>query len=213
MKISLTNSKLGAQIPSVNLPAIITCRENAPCSHLCYACKGNFRYPNVKKTHLDNLQHYQNDPEGYFDSIIDFLNNGLTSYRFLRWHSSGDIVDLRYFEGMVHVAKACPQTKFLCFTKKFEIVNKFCDRELIEYDNPDETILPTNLRIVFSMWDEKFNFCVANPYRFPTTWVRFKDGSMDDKIPETAIPCIGKCYQCQSCWSLQPGQSTYFNQH
>lgn len=213
MKISITNSKLGNQIPSVNLPAIITCRENAPCSKLCYARKGNFQFPNVKKSHLENLEHYQRNPIEFFDEIIDFLNNGLTSYRFLRFHSSGDIPDMEYLEGMVKVAKACPQTKFLCFTKKFELVNKYCDRQLIEYKNPEEIILPKNLRIVFSMWNDEYNQTVKNPYNFPTTWVRFCDGSMDNKIPEMAIPCIGTCYKCLSCWSLQPGQSTVFHQH
>lgn len=212
MKISLTNSKLGGQIPSINLPPIITCRKNAPCSHLCYARKGNFCYANVKKSHLENLRHYQENPKNFFDTIIAKLN-GLTTYKFFRWHSAGDIVDMQYLEGMVRVAKECPQTKFLCFTKKWELVNQYCDKQLIDYVNPEETILPTNLRIVFSMWDNDYNQTVKNPYKFPTTWVRFKDGSVDQLIPETSLPCTGKCYECVACWTLQPGQSTVFKQH
>lgn len=207
MKISITNSKLGGQIPSINLPPIITCRHNAPCAHLCYARKGNFCYANVKKSHLDNLNHYLQNPESYFDSIIAYLN-GLTTYRFFRWHSSGDIVDAQYLEGIIKVANKCPQTKFLVFTKQFEIVNNY----FIERSH-GLAILPKNLRIVFSMWDKEFNKTVDNLFEFPTTWVRFKDGSVDDAIPETALPCVGKCYECVACWDLRQGQSTVFKQH
>ena len=48
MKISITNSKLGAKIPALNLPALKTCRAGAPCRKGCYALKGNWLYANVK---------------------------------------------------------------------------------------------------------------------------------------------------------------------
>ena len=46
--ISTTNSKLGSFIPSFNFPPIVTCRKDAPCKKMCYACKGNFMFKNVK---------------------------------------------------------------------------------------------------------------------------------------------------------------------
>lgn len=204
MKISLTNSKLGAQIPSINLPPIITCRKNAPCSHLCYACKGNFCYPNVKKSQLDNLNHYKTNPEDYFQQIVKFLTTGLVTYKYFRWHSAGDIPDSQYLYKMIEVACVCPEVKFLAFTKQFEIVNNIINE--IGIDN-----FPNNLKIVFSMWDKDYK--VDNPYDFPTTWVDFKDKSKNPQIPELSIPCIGKCYECQSCWSLHKGQSVVFHQH
>lgn len=212
MKISLTNSKLGGQIPSVNLPPILTCRKNAPCSSLCYARKGNFCYANVKKSHLDNLEHYQKNPKNYFDSIIAFLN-GLTVYKLFRWHSAGDIVDMQYLEGIIRVANECPQTKFLCFTKKWELVNRYCKENSINIDENYGPLLPSNLKIVFSMWDKEYNNTVENPYNFPTTWVYFKDKIKNGDIPETAFPCTGKCYECFACWNLGEGCSTVFKQH
>lgn len=201
IKISTTNTKLSGQIPSVNLPPIQTCRHNAPCRHLCYATKGNFTFPNVKESHLNNLACFINDPKQYFDDIIAYLN-GLVSYRYFRYHSSGDIVNEEYFEGMVRVAKKCKSVKFLCFTKKFEIVNNYLAK--------GEKI-PSNLHIVFSAWDKEFK--VDNPYNLPMTYVDFKDTSKNPEIPELAIPCIGKCYECQACWSLKKGQSVVFHQH
>ena len=39
--ISTTNEKLGGQIASINMPAGVTCRSDAPCARLCYAMRGN----------------------------------------------------------------------------------------------------------------------------------------------------------------------------
>lgn len=201
MKISITNSKLGGKIPSLNLPPLITCVENAPCAKLCYARKGNWRYDNVKKSHLNNLDHFKTNQEDFFNSIINYLNNDDVVYKFFRWHSSGDIVNLTYLMGMVRVAKMCPQTKFLAFTKKFDLVN--CYLSINQ--------LPNNLKIVFSAWDK--DFAVSNPYNLPITYVSFKDTQRNPSIPEFAIPCVGKCYECKACWSLEKGQSVVFNQH
>lgn len=199
--ISKTNTKLSGQIPSVNLPAIKTCRHDAPCKHLCYATRGNFTFPNVKQSHINNLACFIDNPDAYFDDIIAFLN-GLVSYRYFRWHSSGDIVNADYLRGMIKVAKKCKSVKFLCFTKKFEIVN--------DYLKSGEKI-PNNLHIVFSAWDK--DFIVNNPYNLPMTFVDFKDSSKNPAIPELSIPCVGKCYECQACWSLKKGQSVVFHQH
>ena len=201
VRISTTNTKLSGQIPSVNLPPIRTCRKNAPCSHLCYATKGNFTFPNVKESHINNLACFIDNPKKYFDDIIAYLN-GLVSYRYFRYHSSGDIVNEEYFEGMIRVAKKCKSVKFLCFTKKFEIINNYL---------ANGGKIPSNLHIVFSAWDK--NFKVDNPYNLPMTYVDFKNKELNPNIPELAIPCVGKCYECQSCWSLQKGQSVVFHQH
>lgn len=202
MKISLTNSKLGGAIPSINLPPLQTCRENAPCAKLCYARKGNWTYNNVKKSHLNNLEHFKTNSEDFFNEIIKTLNNGDILYRFFRWHSSGDIPNLTYLMGMVRVARECPQTKFLAFTKKFELVNMYLSINVE---------LPSNLKIVYSAWDK--NFEVPNPYNLPVTYVMFKNEEDNPQIPEFAIPCVGKCYQCKSCWTLERGQSVVFKQH
>ena len=201
VKISTTNSKLSGQIPSVNLPPIKTCRYDAPCKHLCYATKGHFLYSNVKESHIHNLACFVDNPQKYFDDIIEFLN-GLVSYRYFRYHSSGDIINDEYFKGMVRVAKKCKSVKFLCFTKKFEIVNRYL---------ATGAKIPSNLHIVFSAWDK--NFLIENPYNFPMTFVDFKDKSKNPDIPELAIPCSGNCPECLACWSLKKGQSVVFHQH
>ena len=200
--ISKTNSKLGGFIPSINLPAGLTCRDDAPCQKGCYAKKGNWLYKNVQASLKNNYDAYMENADEYFNHIIKELNNGDITYKFFRWHSSGDIVNLKYLKGIIRVAEACPQTKFLCFTKKFNLVNMY-----LEF-NPN---IPENLKIVFSAWSKDFK--VNNPHNLPVTYVNFKNADKNPDIPEYAIPCVGKCYECKACWSLVNGQSVVFNQH
>ena len=195
--ISHKNSKLGADIPSLNLPPVLTCRPDAPCFAKCYARKGRFRFENVKRSMADNLDAYEADPDFFFK----FVSASTRFHRFFRWHSAGDIVDGRYLAGMVQVAKENPETRYLAFTKRFDIVNAYVD-------NGNE--IPENLRIVFSGWDE--NFEVDNPHNFPVNYVRFKKGC-NAHVPQDAIPCGGKCYECVACWQLKKGQTVYFDEH
>lgn len=199
MRITNGNSKLSASIPSINLPAGITCRKDAPCCKGCYAKKGTFLYKGVQQCYMENLEHFKRDAKDYFDSIIRNLTNGLVIYRYVRWHSSGDIVDYNYLDGMCRVAEACKEINFLCFTKQYEMINKwvlFGDK------------IPKNLHIVFSGWDENWHF--DNPYNFPVAWVRFKGDKRDFS---NAKQCTGKCYECMECWKLKKGESVVFDKH
>lgn len=202
VKISKTNSKLGAQIPSVSLLPQLSCRPDAPCAKGCYGKKGNFLYPNVQLPQKENYEAFINDSEAYFNDIIKELNDPLITYKFFRWHTVGDIVNDEYFQGMIKVANKCKQVKFLCFTKKFDIVNNFV---------ANGGKIPSNLRIVFSAWHKAFK--VDNPYNFPVAYVFFKKAELNPDIPDLAIPCKGHCPDCLACWSLNKGQSVYFNQH
>lgn len=196
--ISTQNRKLGMTIPSINLPAITTCRANAPCKKGCYACKGTFLYSNVQKSMQNNLDIYKTSPKAYFSQIQGYLQ--MIPFKHFRYHSSGDIVDMQYLELMVETAKICKETKFLCFTKKYEIVNEYLKKHR----------LPKNLNIVFSAWGY---FIPENPHNLPMTYVKFGKGESDKLIPQNAVECSGNCETCFACWNLQKKQSIYFNKH
>lgn len=139
------------------------------------------------------------DSDDYFDTIIKQLKQPLVIYKYVRWHSSGDIVDIKYLNGMCRVAHNCKQIKFLCFTKKYEIVNEYLSKG---------AVIPPNLKIVFSGWDESWHF--DNPYKLPVALVRFKNDKRDfSKCKE----CSGKCYECVACWKLKNGQTVVFDLH
>lgn len=200
VKISTTNSKLGL-IPSVNLPPITTCRPNCPCAKDCYATKGRFRFPNVKDSLANNYNLYLQDPAKYFAEIKHAINNGMISYAYFRWHAAGDFVDRIYFEGVVKVAEELPNTSFLAFTKKFEIVNEFIH---------NGGTIPKNLHIVFSAWGDEFK--IENPYSFPVAYVRFKN-SENKTVPSYAEECSGDCTNCLKCWNVKSGEAVVFNKH
>ena len=201
VKISRSNSKLGI-IPSVNLPPVTTCRTDAPCAKECYAMKGRFRFAGVKENMTSNYELYRSNPEEYFDGIKNAINNGFVSYSYFRWHAAGDIVDKQYFDNMVKIAEELPQTSFLAFTKKYELVN--------EYIKSGE-VIPPNLHIVFSAWGSAL--ALDNPYEFPVAYVRFKCDTENRDIPDSAVECSGNCTTCLQCWNIGHGESVVFNKH
>lgn len=195
--ITHNNSKLGGEIPSVSMPVGVTCRHDAPCFKKCYARKGRMAFPAAKNAYAANYEIYRNDPSFFFHYISVMTR----FHRYFRWHAAGDIVDDEYFAGMVKVANENPETKYLAFTKKFDIVNRYLDAG---------NKLPDNLRIVFSGWDKTFK--VDNPHNLPVAYIKLKNGN-NCHIPEDSIPCGGKCYECIACWQLVKGQSVFFEEH
>lgn len=200
VNVTSTDAKLGMSILQINLPVAVSCRKDAPCYSLCYASHSfHYRAQNVRDCYMQNYNTYKEDSTFFFNSIIE--KTRLAKY--VRWHSSGDIVDGAYFAGMVKVARANKGTFFLAFTKKFDIVN--------DYLKEHSGRLPRNLKIVFSAWDKDFK--VDNPYNLPIAYIDFKDKSKNPVIPATAIPCLGLCYKCLGCWSLPKGGAVCFHQH
>ena len=202
--VSNSNSKLGKKIATFNFPAGWTCNPDAPCNRPgspCYAKKGRFCFKKVKDCNTQNLMAYKSDPKRFWKIVS--AESG--QYEFFRWFSSGDIVDAAFFEGMVKVAKENPNTKYLCFTKQYKIVNAYCEHHRI----------PKNLTVVYSTWG---TWMPENPKKFPMTYVKFKhDEEANKLIPKKAIECSGYCGECvysnASCWALKKGESVYFNEH
>lgn len=219
VKISKGNSKLGA-IPSVSLPSIKTCRQCA-CQEKCYAQKLERLRPAVRNAYQHNLEVLQKDPETYWREV----EASIMMSRFFRFHVSGDIPSMEYFAKMVEVAKRNHHCEILCFTKKYEIVNKHIENlEMLKYATlvfPDcmlakpantDPVIPANLHIIYSGW---VGLEMDNPHSLPEAHVRYRDGSTTAR--EDAIECGGNCTECAltegGCWNLQKGQQVVFNEH
>lgn len=192
VKISQKNTKMG-KVPSISLAPIVTCREDAPCKKDCYAMKAYRMYKATKNAYDHNTFLYKDNPKEFEESLVSQLkNDGL-----FRFHVAGDIIDDSYFSMMVRVANAKPNVKFLAFTKKYEIINEYTGD------------IPSNLSIVFSGWK---GLVFTNPKQLPTAW--FKDPKdLDERIPERAIICSGKCDECKVCWNLKNNESVVFEKH
>lgn len=200
MKVSISkgNAKMGA-IPSVSLPPIITCPQNAPCAKKCYAMKLCRLYPTVRKAYENNLEILRTDRNEYFTQVF----NAVRMARYFRFHVAGDIPDLDYFEKMVAVALDNPHTEILAFTKQYAIVNTYIQNHL-------PLFLPPNLHIIFSEWG---NTPIPNPYNLPTAAVIFKGETPQDNWKV----CGGNCAECAcrgvGCWELKHGETIAFYEH
>lgn len=198
IKISNGNLKMG-RIPSVSLPAGLTCRANCACQTKCYARKIARLRPTVREAYKTNFDVLKNHPDTYWREV----EAAIMLSRYFRYHVSGDIVDDLYFYKMVEISIRNPHCQILCFTKKYEIVNQFIK-------NGGE--IPSSFHVIFSVW-RGMNF--ENPYHLPEAHVRYRDGTTTANM--SAHECSGNCANCATikngCWSLKNGEQIVFNEH
>lgn len=196
--ISNGNSKMG-QIPSVSLPSGVTCRNDCECCKKCYAKKLERLRPNVRNSYRRNFELLNCAPEVYWREVEAVIMLS----RFFRFHVSGDIPNGEYFKKMVEVAERNPHCQILCFTKKYDIVNKWFD---------EGNTIPDNLHVLMSAWR---GLEMDNPYNLPEAHVRYRDGSTTAR--STAKHCGGNCTTCAitvgGCWSLLNGEQVVFDEH
>lgn len=196
VSISKGNSKMGA-IPSVSLPACITCNPNAPCFKLCYAAKISRLYSTVKSAYDRNLDILNTDTARYWEQV----KQGAKMARYFRFHVSGDIPSSAYLVEMVKLARDLPHTTFLAFTKQYQIVNEFLK---------NVGAIPENLKIILSNWGA---WKCANPYNLPVCEIILKG---NDPAPDWKI-CGGNCTECAcrgiGCWELKNGETIAIYQH
>ena len=198
--ISYGNRKMGA-IPSVSIPPYITCPAECrgTCDGKCYAGKLCGIYSSVATTYAKNLAIFRVNSAEYFRQI----SNVSRLYKWFRWHVSGDIVNALYFAGMVQVAKENPGTKYLAFTKRYNVVNEWV---------AENGELPENLVVLFSGWT---NLKPDNPHNLPETNV-FGNKEQKEPRPEWLI-CGGNCAECCcrgcGCWKAEKGETIAFKIH
>lgn len=198
IKISSGNAKLGS-IPSISLPAGITCRDDCGCQKKCYAKKLERLRKTVREAYRHNYDLLNQDSDTYWREV----EASIMMSRFFRFHVSGDIPDCAYFAHMIEVAERNKHCEILCFTKKFDIVNQHLDVG---------GKIPKNLHIIFSGWK---NLKMNNPYLLPEAHVRYRDGYTT--ASDNAKECTGNCTECAitdgGCWTLKSGEQVVFNEH
>ena len=198
VSISKGNSKMG-QIPSVSLPAVLSCANGCLCASICYAKKLERIYKNVREAYMRNWEILRENPDEYWRQVKEAVSMN----RFFRFHVSGDIPTPEYLAKMVETALENPHCDILCFTKQYKFVNDFIG-------NGGE--IPGNLHLIFSVWA---GMEYENPYNLPEAHVRFKDGSTT--AGDNAIECYGNCTDCCvagcGCWKLANGEQVVFKQH
>ena len=199
-----TNSKL-KKIPAWNLLPGVTCSGEA-CAHCmqdgCYAVKNclchgyDLEANNCLRAWTENTVLAKNHLFG----LELLLDNWLTATRpeLFRIHSSGDFFSVEYARMWRRLAVKHPETRFLAFTKQFDVVRHVYFWKV------------SNFELVLSGWTGvKVPEDLRKHYR-----VAWCDDGTEDRIPADAIHCPGDCNACQACWYLSEiGKDTYFTKH
>lgn len=112
------NTKLGKSILNFNIPTSSCMHTTPECRKYCYAKKGAFNYPNVKRSMLNNL--LLTPTEAFAGTIIEELKQH-RDVKYVRVHSCGDFYNQEYFDKWNLVAKKNPKVRFLAYTRNYDI--------------------------------------------------------------------------------------------
>ena len=156
-------------------------------------------YSNVYYAWVENTELLVSNPNQYWKSLTNYFMVRSVKKEpvpYFRWHVGGDIPDSEYLLRMTAMAALFPETRFLAFTKKYDIVQNLA-------------WLPDNLRIVLSAWP---GLALPENPKYPVAWFRDPD-QPDPRIPLNAMKCPDGCSQCHLCWRLKDNQSVVFEKH
>lgn len=201
ISMSNNNSKTGKACLNIAFP-LATCRPDAPCREGCYAGKGCQQIAVVQGAYYRNLRLYYDDPDNFFEQIYCKIKfSGLPK---VRWQDSGDMPDAEFFDRVVDLCNRTPDVKHMLFTKKYEIVNNYLDKN---------GKLPDNLNVLFSAWHRLWE--VPNPHDLGIAYVDFHDKTLNPDFPKNAFRCPGRestCSACGACFNKRL-KAVIFDQH
>jgi len=158
--------------------------KNSTCSK-CYALRGNYNYPDVRKGKRNNLNHF-NAP--YFVYVMSFQ---LQSQRYFRWFDSGDLPSFKILLKIIKIAKNTPHCQHWLATREIGFKNK-----LDEFIKLKKISLPKNIiiRVSSPLIDDK----PLKSHKHTTTV--FKDRKKAVGFICKAKDQGGKCLNCVACW-------------
>ena len=197
--ISAGNTKMGA-IPSFSLPSGASCSPSA-CKTCycegCYARKLERLRPSVRNAYAENFSLAQRNLPS-LESYLAWYFDAPNAPRMFRIHVSGDFFSREYLDMWLRVIRSHPGTRFLAFTKRYDLFAAI-ERE----------VLPENFRLVLSAWPGVEMPSALLGY-YPVAYMQ--DGR-ETRVPADAMPCSGNCSACAKCWDLSGGQSVVFHKH
>jgi hypothetical protein len=166
--LSLGNDKIGESIFAFNLPAVVTCPGMSSACVSCYAQKGRWRFPSVRKALKRNWEATQ---EPFFAErlIREIWDRGA---QVVRIHASGDFFTPQYIRNWIRVARNCQGTTFYGYTRSWRLPGLRVELERL-------SALP-NVRLWYSA-DRDTGMPGDLPHEIRVAWLQ---ESIDDPIPE-----------------------------
>lgn len=200
LHISKGNSKIG-RTHNFSLAPVLTCANCACCMWFCYDVKACWQYLNVRIARAENTAMMYMDRAATFAQIALYISKRRL-HKYFRWHVSGDILDVDYFDRMVKIAEMFPDWTFWTYTKNYYAVN-----EWIRQHGETKESIPENLSVMYSLWD---GLECPNPYGMPT----FRCVMPGEAHNPDAWQCPGNCDACiRSGHGCAHGESSEVDLH
>ncbi len=158
--------------------------KNSICS-ICYALKGRYVFPNVKKALKKRLEAWRTISD-WAEKISELIKrkekNG-----FFRWDDSGDVQSVKHLRDIVKVANNLPQIKFWLPTREYSFVSEY---------KKQFGSFPKNLCVRLSafMINGKPPVAVAKRLGLTTS------GVMESGFNCPASKQKNICGSCRACW-------------
>jgi len=192
-----TNDKISCY--TFNLSPLRTCRRKPCFGKGCYALGGVLdprtgrsgpRYKSVTTSWDRNWSALQKNPLRLCVDISNEINK--RGMKWFRWLSAGDLTpDLTLVVSAV--AGRCPGTKFLVFTKEYELGNMLLDAH-------------KNVSVIFSTWPgwKENDKLMGSRHAIVVP--------SDGTNPRGYFTCPGGCEGCRECWKNSK-KNIAFNAH
>ena len=155
-----------------------------PVCKECYAKKGFYRMPVVKKVREDNLLASKNI--SFEHSMINELNKSKSKY--FRWFDSGDIYSNMFLKRILSICKSTPNIKHWVPTKSRELFNQDTWRALESL--PNVTVRYSSPSII-GTYEPKHGSTVSQAIHKSTKDLYYCPASTQK----------GKCETCRACWN------------
>jgi len=157
--------------------------KNSICS-ICYARKGRYVFPNVKKALKKRLAAIQ---KNNWVKLISELIRRKEKSGFFRWHDSGDVQSIEHLQKMVAVANNLPKIKFWLPTREYGFVSAYVARF---------GAFPENLCVRLSAFMINGAPPVAVAKKLGLTTSGVKKSGFDCPAPKQE----NQCKDCRACW-------------
>ena len=90
----------------------------------CYALKGMYRMPSVKKAHAKREEGITNPK--WVEAFVTMINHHASfAVPYFRWHDAGDIRSVVHFAKICEIAVMTPQIKHWIPTRENKIINEY----------------------------------------------------------------------------------------
>ena len=100
------------------------CPQAGACASFCYARSGTYNFSNVKRRHIQNLEYILEDPDGWFNQMLEEVQKPKMVGKHIRIHDAGDFFTEDYLHLWIKIAELTPEVTFYCYTKEVTLFKK-----------------------------------------------------------------------------------------